>query len=154
MSESGEPQGQSPYSADSRRLIAFAFTVFDEQGGSLGGNVGERPRIFEVGANEVLPAIEKALVGLQEGESCSVVLAPEDAYGPVRQEAFLEFPLDSIPEAARKVGRKVMAQAPDGAEDMFDVVAIQGDCVTLDTNHPLAGQTLRFELEVLHSEPG
>ena len=136
---------QPPGQAQSE-LIAFEFSVFDE----LGSSRGEKPRIFEVGAGEVLPALERELVEMAKNERRSVVLAPEDAYGPIDPEAFREFPLASIPESARQVGRKVVGQAPDGTEDLFDIVDIRDDKVVLDMNHPLAGQTLRFEIEVLH----
>jgi FKBP-type peptidyl-prolyl cis-trans isomerase 2 len=134
-------------------LIAFEFSVFGESGEELGGNVGENPRIFQVGANEMLPALEKELAEMEVGESRSVVLLPENAYGPVRPEAFHEFPLESIPEDARQVGRKVMGRAQDGSEDMFDIVEIRGDKAVIDMNHPLAGCTLRFEVKVLHNDP-
>jgi FKBP-type peptidyl-prolyl cis-trans isomerase 2 len=134
-------------------LIAFEFTVFGEQGEQLGSNVGENPRIFQVGAGEMLPALERELAECNEGESRSIVLSPEDAYGPIEQEAFREFPLEAIPEQARQVGRKVVGQAPDGSEDMFDVVEIRGDKVVIDMNHPLAGRTLRFEVKVLNNRP-
>jgi len=131
------------------RQIAFEFDVFDKAGESLGGNMGRTPRIFEVGAKEMLPALERAFLEMEEGESRSVVLSPEEAYGPVKAQAFREFSLDSIPEKARQVGRKVMGRAADGSESMFDVVAIRGHKVVLDMNHPLAGQTLRFEIKRL-----
>ncbi len=134
-------------------LIAFEFTVFDEAGAELGGNVGENPRIFQVGAGEMLPAVERVLTEMAVGESRSIVLSPDQAYGPIRDEAFREFPLDSIPEEARQVGRKIMGRAPDGSEEMFDIVEIRGDKVVIDMNHPLAGLTLRFELKVLHNDP-
>jgi FKBP-type peptidyl-prolyl cis-trans isomerase 2 len=133
-------------------LIAFEFSVFGENGEELGGNVGQNPRIFQVGASEMLPALEKELAEMEKGESRSIVLSPEDAYGPIREEAFREFPLEAIPEEARQVGRKIMGRAPDGSEDMFDVVAIRGDQVVVDMNHPLAGRTLRFEIKLLHND--
>lgn len=133
------------------RLIAFEFSVFDEAGELLGSNVREKPRIFEVGADEVLPALEKHLVEMEEDERRSIVLPPAEAYGPIRKEAFREFPLESLPEAARQVGRRVTGRAPDGSEDLFDVVEIREGIAVIDMNHPLAGRTLRFELRVLRS---
>ena len=132
-------------------LIAFEFTVYGEGGEELGGNVGENPRIFQVGTGEMLPALEKKLAGMGVGERASIVLSPEDAYGPISKEACREFPLEAIPEQARQVGRKVMGRAPDGSEDVFDVVEIRDATVVIDMNHPLAGRTLRFEVKVLHS---
>jgi FKBP-type peptidyl-prolyl cis-trans isomerase 2 len=134
------------------REIVFEFTVWDETGEQLGGNVGGKPRIFELGAGEVLPALEAELADMDTGETRAVVLSPRDAYGPIEEDAFREFPLESIPERARQVGRKVSGRAPDGSEDLFDVVEVRGDKVILDMNHPLAGRTLRFEIKVLNRQ--
>ena len=142
----GEPPAPAP-----RRLVAFEFQVFGEEGDELGGNVGGKPRIFEVGAGDVLPALERHIAEMKDGEKRSVVLRTEDAYGPVDPDAFRRFPLDSIPEEARQVGRKVVGRAPDGTEDLFDVVDVGDDEVVIDMNHPLAGRTLRFEVKVLRS---
>ena len=141
-----------PEPVPSTREIVFEFTVWDETGEKLGSNVSERPRIFELGAGEVLPALEAELAEMETGETRSVALSPRDAYGPIEGDAFREFPLESIPEQAREVGRKVSGRAPDGSEDLFDVVEIRGDKVVLDMNHPLAGRTLRFEVKVLNRQ--
>lgn len=143
---------ESATSRGGAREIVFEFTVWDETGEKLGSNVGEKPRIFELGAGEVLPALEAELAEMETGETRSVVLSPRDAYGPIEEDAFREFPLESIPEQARQVGRKVSGRAPDGSEDLFDVVEIRGDKVVLDMNHPLAGRTLRFEVKVLNRQ--
>jgi FKBP-type peptidyl-prolyl cis-trans isomerase 2 len=145
------PSTQKPVSPDRTpgRVIAFEFQVFGEAGDLLGGNVGGNPRVFEVGAGEMLPALERQVAEMQENETRSILLPPEDAYGPIDPAAFREFPLESIPEQARQVGRRVTGRAPDGSEDLFDVVAVHDDKVVLDMNHPLAGRTLRFEIRVL-----
>ena len=137
-----------------RSEIVFEYTVFDEHGERLGSNVGDKPNVFAPGAEEMLPALERELVQMEADERRTIVLGPEDAYGPVREEAFREFPLSSIPAQAREPGRKVVGTAPDGSEDLFDVVAIRGDHVVLDMNHPLAGRRLRFEVRVLGRSPG
>lgn len=134
-------------------LVAFEFSVFGEGGERLGTNVGGNPNVFQVGAGEILPALERVLSQMAGDEKRSVVLEPEDAYGAVLDDAFREFPLENIPEQARQVGRKVVGRAPDGAEDTFDVVEIRGDTVVIDMNHPLAGRTLRFDLKLLDRRP-
>jgi FKBP-type peptidyl-prolyl cis-trans isomerase SlyD len=133
-------------------LIAFEFRVFDETGEELGSNVDGKPRIFEIGAGEVLPALERELAEMRENETRSIVLPPGEAYGPIRREAFREFPLDGIPEQARRIGRKVVGRARDGSEDLFDIVEIRDTTAVIDMNHPLAGRTLRFELRVLRRD--
>ena len=90
---------------------------------------------------------------MEAGESATVVLPPEQAFGPIRDEEMRTFPLDSIPEETRQVGRQVMVRSPEGEERMLEVVAIHGDKVTIDFNHELAGQTLRFEIRVVSNEP-
>jgi FKBP-type peptidyl-prolyl cis-trans isomerase 2 len=145
QAQPGDPASGCPEGEE----IAFEFNAFDESGEDLGGNLGGKPRIFRVGGNEMLPALEEQMVALQKGERRSIVLRPEQAYGAVEQELFKEFALASIPEEARQVGRKVMGRRPDGAEEMFDVVDVYDGKVVIDMNHPLAGRTLRFEVRLL-----
>jgi FKBP-type peptidyl-prolyl cis-trans isomerase 2 len=134
-------------------LVAFEFTLTLENGRRIDSNVGESPMVFQAGAGEMLPGLEEELLQLEVGECKLIVLPPEKAYGPIRKEAFRTFPLESIPEEARHVGRKVATRAPDGSEQMLDVVEIRGDKAVLDFNHPLAGQTLRFEVRLLANDP-
>ena len=134
-------------------LIAFEFTMRYETGQEIDSNVGGEPMVFHSGAGEMLPALEEALLKMAVNETASITLTEDQAYGPVTEHAFKEFPLEMIPEEARQVGRKVMSRAPDGTETMVDVVDIKGDKAVLDFNHPLAGQTLIFDVKVLSNEP-
>jgi len=102
----------------------------------------------------MLPALERELVAMKQGERRPIVLPPVEAYGPVLDEELRALPLDAIHEQARQVGRKVMARSPDGSEEMFDVVALQGDRVVIDMNHLLTGRTLQFDLELLYDSHG
>jgi len=133
-------------------IISIEFTMSLVSGRKLDSNVGGEPMIFQTGADEMLPALEEILIDMKPGEETSVTLTPDRAYGPVKDEEFREFPLNSIPEEARDVGRKIMCRAPDGTERMVDVTEIRGDKVVLDFNHELAGQSLRFDLKVLSNE--
>lgn len=134
-------------------LISFEFTLSYESGKEIDSNVNGEPMVFQTGADEMLPALEEQLLKLKVDETATITLTEEQAYGPVSKEAFKEFPLDMIPEEARAVGRKVMSRAPDGSETMVDVVDIKGDMVVLDFNHPLAGETLVFNVKILANEP-
>jgi FKBP-type peptidyl-prolyl cis-trans isomerase 2 len=134
-------------------LIAFEFTMRYETGQEIDSNVGGEPMVFHSGAGEMLPALEEALLKMAADETASITLTEDQAYGPITELAFKEFPLDMIPEEARQIGRKVISHTPDGSETMVDVVDIKGDKVVLDFNHPLAGQTLIFNVKVLTNEP-
>lgn len=134
-------------------LIAFEFTMRDAKEVEIDSNVGKEPMVFQTGVGEMMQAVEDALIEMEVGEAKRITLTPEQAYGEVSPEAFREFPLEGIPEAAREVGRKVMSRAPDGDERMVDVVGVTDDMITLDFNHPLAGMTLFFDLKVISNDP-
>lgn len=134
-------------------MIAFEFTMRYENGQQIDTNIGGEPLVFQTGAGEMLPALEEALLKMAADETASITLTEDQAYGPITEQAFKEFPLDMIPKEARQVGRKVMSRTPDGSEIMVDIVDIKGDTVVLDFNHPLAGQTLIFNVKVLTNEP-
>ena len=140
----GEEQGN---------LIAFEFTLSLPSGRELDSNVAGKPMIFQVGAGEMLPALEEELKDMQPDETKKVVLPPERAYGDHTPAAFKEFPLEAIPPEARQVGRRVVSNGPDGTEREVDVVEIRDDKVVLDFNHDLAGMTLHFDIKVLANDP-
>lgn len=134
------------------KLIAFEFTMLDAKEVVIDSNVDKEPMVFQSGVGDMMPAVENALLEMQVGESRRIVVPPEEAYGPVTVEGFKDFPIDSVPEEVRQIGRKVMSRAPDGEERMVDVVGVTDDTITLDFNHPLAGMTLFFDLKVISSD--
>jgi FKBP-type peptidyl-prolyl cis-trans isomerase SlyD len=78
---------------------------------------------------------------------------PEEGYGTVRQEAFLEIEKEKIPEDARQVGAQIQGRAGNGQVVRARVTEIKDQTVTLDFNHPLAGKTLYFEVKILSIQP-
>jgi FKBP-type peptidyl-prolyl cis-trans isomerase 2 len=140
----GEAQGN---------LIAFEFTLSLPGGRELDTNVGGKPMIFQVGAGEMLPALEEELAAMQPEETRTIILPPTKAYGLHTEQHFKEFPLEAIPSEARQIGRKVVSRGPDGTEREVDVVDIRGDKIVLDFNHELAGMTLHFDVKVLANDP-
>jgi len=113
---------------------------------------GREPLTFVVGMGQVIPGFERAIMGLEPGDSTTVTIEPEDAYGPhfdeLRHDVSLEdFATDPY------VGGEVNLIAPDGDEMRGRIVGVEGDKVTLDFNHPLAGQELVFEVTLVGVEP-
>ena len=82
----------------------------------------------------------------------AVTLTPEDGYGVVRPELEVETETEKIPEDGRHAGAMLMSKGPDGRPVMVRVKEVKGDKVVLDLNHPLAGQTLHFDVKILGIE--
>lgn len=132
------------------KKVSVEYTVFLTDGTKIDSNVGEEPLELIVGTNQVFPALEQALIGLKPGDEKQIHLKPEEAYGPVVQEAFKEVDLESVPQDFRYVGAVLGIQDPAGGIFPIRVHQIQDDKAVLDFNHPLAGQALRFEMKVIH----
>ncbi len=98
----------------------------------------------------VIPGFDNAVLGLAAGESTTVKLPPEEAYGEARKEMIMpmqksQIPADVVPE----VGMQVMLQAESGQQVPATITEINEDTITLDANTPLAGKTLNFDIELV-----
>ena len=115
------------------------FHSTDEQG----------PQTFTLGAGQLFPALELAITGMQTGEVKNIVLAPEEAYGPRLPENIIRLPRGSFP-AGKEIaaGQKLSIEFKGGITRVMIVTAVDESDVTLDGNHPLAGQELTFALRV------
>lgn len=115
----------------------------------IDSNVKDAPLTFIHGKKTILPALEKALVGMKIGEKTQVTLRPEEGYGLVNPTAIIEVKKDKIPKAALKVGTKLQAKQKNGVTKDIVVTEILEDTVILDSNHPLAGKNLYYEVTIL-----
>ncbi len=106
------------------------------------------PIEFQVGAKQVVPGFEKAVIGMEKGEEKNIKLEPKDAYGDVNPELVRKIPKDQIPAEAKE-GSTLLMQLPNGMQVPVKVVSVDEKEATLDMNHPLAGQNLNFKLKVV-----
>lgn len=122
-----------------------------EDGSVFDSSEGRAPLLFTLGEGDVIPGFEAAVIGLEVGEKAVTTIPPEEAYGPRYEEAVQEVPIDLFGEAAPEIGDVVSVIADDGTQLAATVSAISDDLmtVTLDFNHPLAGRTLTFEIELV-----
>ncbi|HLV66794.1 MAG TPA: FKBP-type peptidyl-prolyl cis-trans isomerase [Polyangiaceae bacterium] len=104
------------------------------------------------GRGVLLPALEAALENRASGDHVRVTLRPEDAFGPRRQEAILELDRDELP-AEVAAGDRYEAETADGLLVVLRVLEVRDDAVVVDSNHPLAGQRITFEIDVLEVRP-
>jgi FKBP-type peptidyl-prolyl cis-trans isomerase 2 len=108
------------------------------------------PLEFTIGAGEVIPGFEQAVVGMQAGESRSTTIPSDMAYGDYDEDMILEVDRAQLPaEVAPAVGQQYQLVNPDGDAMIVTVTGISDGSVTLDANHPLAGQDLTFEIELV-----
>ncbi len=108
------------------------------------------PLEFTIGEGEVIPGFEQAVVGMNPGEQKTVTIACDDAYGPHQEELVAQVPRSQLPQdLALEVGRQFEVSQDDGSTFLVVVSALEGEDVALDANHPLAGQELTFEIELM-----
>lgn len=134
------------------KRVSLEYSVYLQDGTEIDTNVGEPPLLFTLGQNQVFPALENALLGLAIGDCKKIVLMPDDAYGPVVKEAFREVDIDVVPPQHRKEGAVLGIQDPAGGVFPIRVHQIKDKKAVLDFNHPLAGQTLHFNVKVIRVE--
>ncbi len=104
---------------------------------------------FEVGAGQVIPGFDAAVRDLEVGGSTTVTIPCDEAYGERVEEAVQQVPLDAFGDQAPQAGWAVEMQAPDGQRLAAIVTEVGDEEATLDFNHPLAGQDLTFEIELV-----
>lgn len=118
-------------------------TVFDS-------SKGKEPLTFVLGTGHVIRGFDRAVEGMAVGDEVSTRIAPEDAYGLRSDDLVLDVPAEKFPDAATPtVGDRFEMSTPDGQRVPVTVTAVADETVQIDANHPLAGQELNFELELV-----
>jgi len=137
----------------SGRRISFHYTLRDAEGRVLDTTRGGAPLEITAGAGEIIEGLEAALGTMRAGERRLVVVPPEQGYG--RREAAMvqRVPRAVLPVKDARAGDTFQA-GPDRQAPVVTVVAVEGDEVVLDANHPLAGVTLHFDVEVVATQAG
>ena len=128
-------------------VVAFHYTVRDEDGVQLDSSSGKDPLTYLHGANNIIPGLEQALEGKAVGDSLQVTIPPEQAYGEHHDGLVEAVPKTSFGDAQLEVGMRFEAQTDQGPISVV-VTNIEGDSVTVDGNHPLAGKSLSFDVTV------
>ena len=132
--------------------VKLEYTLTDDKGALLDTNKEKEPLVYTHGQGQIIPGLEKALIGLHTGDAKHVVIRPEEAYGPIRPEAVVEVPKERIPEKLQTVGAHLVAQRKDGQPMQAFVKEVKEKTVVLDTNHPLAGKVLTFDVTIVGVE--
>jgi FKBP-type peptidyl-prolyl cis-trans isomerase 2 len=134
-------------------VVHLEFTLRDAGGRLLDTTRGRTPLVFVHGSGQIIAGLERALTGMKVGEARRVTVPPEEGYGPVDPEAMAEVPTERVPAEARVLGARLRGQTRSGREVPVRVREVRERTVVLDWNHPLAGQTLVFDVRVILVEP-
>lgn len=108
------------------------------------------PLEVNLGKGMLIPGFEKAIIDMKVNEKKTVTIAKEEAYGVVKDELFHEVKKEQLPQdMTPEVGMGLASENPDGTENQFRITAVNEDHIIVDGNHPLAGQDLTFDLELV-----
>ena len=130
--------------------VRIHYTGTLKDGSQFDSSSGRDPLQFKVGDNQIIPALEASIVGMAVGDTATVEIAAENAYGPRLQDAVQTVERTLMPEGAElEIGGQLQATGKDGQVFILTIVEVADDTVTLDANHPLAGEDLTFEIEVV-----
>lgn len=130
-------------------VVSIHYKLTDGQGTELDSSAGGDPLVYMHGVGNIISGLEDALTGREKGDELEVTVPPEDGYGPVLEQLVQKVPhsafqgVDDI-----QPGMQFQAQSPDGSMRLIRVAKVEDDGVVIDANHPLAGETLHFEVSV------
>ncbi len=133
-----------------RRIATFHFALFDQDGRQLTTTRGQDPIVHMYGTGRIVPGLEKALAGKQAGDKFEVSVPPEQGFGAHHPELVQTLPRAMFNHGARspEVGEKLLAQTARGPLEVV-VTGVDGDTITVDGNHPLAGKTFKIDVEIV-----
>jgi peptidylprolyl isomerase len=130
--------------------VSIHYTGTLDDGTQFDSSSGRDPLEFTLGTGQVIPGFDKAVEGMAVGDSKSVNIPPEDAYGPRHDQMIQDVPKTALPDDLEPVeGMALQAQGQDGQVINLTLTAVSDDSITVDGNHPLAGQALNFDIELV-----
>lgn len=131
-----------------QKVIGFHYTLTDAKGTVIDTSEGTSPLLFLEGGGMIIPGLEKELILLKVGDKKDIKVASADAYGEIRQDMVITVDRNQFPAEANLVVGDQFRVNDNEQMPPFSVVKIEGDKITLDGNHPLAGQDLFFAVEI------
>lgn len=119
-------------------------------GTTFDSSEGREPLAFTAGQGQVIKGFDDAVIDMQLGDKKTVNIPVHEAYGPRQENMMMDFPItDFPPDIAPQIGAELHMSDNEGNHFPVVITAINGDMVTLDANHPLAGQDLTFDIELV-----
>lgn len=135
-----------------KTAVQIHYTLTNGSGEELDSSRGEEPLTYLHGAGNIIPGLEAALVGKQVGDTFTVTIAPEQAYGAIDESMVQQVSKKMFDDIDIEIGMQFHADVSHGS-GIITITEINGDDVTVDGNHPLAGEALTFDVEVIDVRP-
>ncbi len=136
--------------AKSGDTVKIHYTGTLDDGTQFDSSQGRDPLEFEVGSGQVIPGFDKAVEGMTVGDSKSVRIEADEAYGPRHEQLVQEVDRSVLPDDLNpETGMALQSSSPDGQVTQFLVTEVTDQTITVDANHPLAGQALSFDIELV-----
>jgi FKBP-type peptidyl-prolyl cis-trans isomerase SlyD len=131
-------------------FVTLAYTLYDEDGAVVDRTDDEQPLSYLHGYGQLVPGLERGIEGMTKGDLRSVVVPASDGYGEYDPEAVFEVERSDFPRPSEvAVGDEFFAESDDGQGISLTVLEVHEDSCLVDTNHPLAGEDLKFDVTVL-----
>ena len=131
-------------------VVTFHYTVKDKETGEVYDSSYQRGQPLKVliGVNQIIPGLEKRLIGLKKGDQAVIEVPAEEAYGPKDPQLIQKLPREYFEGVQLEKGLPLQMRTPDGQVIYLKVVDFDDKEVTVDMNHPLAGRDLVFEVKI------
>ncbi len=135
-------------------VVTMHYTLTDDSGTVLDSSANAEPLVYLHGAGNIIPGLENALVGKKAGDALDVRVAPEEGYGLVVEDLIQDVPREMFQGVDTiEPGMTFQAQDQSGYIQRVTVTAVNDALVTIDSNHPLAGQHLNFNVTIVEVRP-
>lgn len=132
-------------------FVSIDYTARLENGDILNTTLGHLPLEVKIGAGNLTKSFEDALLGMKLNDARTITLSPEDAYGERDEEAVYAYSKTEIPpEVKPEVDQIFTVSAPDGRKIPARITRVDADEVVVDLNHPLAGKTLIYDIQIVN----
>jgi FKBP-type peptidyl-prolyl cis-trans isomerase SlyD len=135
-------------------FVTLTYVLYGEDGDVLDSTDEDEPLAYLHGYGQIVAGLERRIEGMVQGDARSVIVPAAEAYGEYHREAVLEVERSDFPDPGNiVVGDEYVAESDDGEMVPMTVLEVNDDNCIVDTNHPLAGETLRYEITVLDVRP-
>jgi FKBP-type peptidyl-prolyl cis-trans isomerase SlyD len=132
------------------QVVSFHYTLKDKTGQTIESSQKSAPVMYLEGSGQIIPGLEAAMQSMKPGDTKEIFVASDQAYGAHDQNLIVTLPHSQLPKGDKiEVGQQFRGESADGHHQVFTVTEVTDTDVTMDGNHPLAGQDLTFNVEII-----